>query len=70
MASLLAPMAGKVIEVSVSEGDTVEVDDVVFIVESMKMETPVFATEGGTVKEIKAKVGEFISDDDVLAVIE
>jgi acetyl-CoA carboxylase biotin carboxyl carrier protein len=70
MADLTMPMNGKVIAVNVEVGQAVEEDEEIVIIEAMKMELPVVATEGGTVKEIKAKVGESYQVGDVLAVIE
>lgn len=69
MADLTMPMNGKVIAVNVEVGQAVEEDDELVIIEAMKMELPVVATEGGTVKEIKAKVGESYQVGDVLVVL-
>ena len=70
MANLEAPMAGKVMEINVAVGDTIAEDDEVMVVEAMKMENPIFATEGGVVKEIKVKEGQAIGEGDVLLVLE
>lgn len=70
MAEVTMPMNGKVIDVKVQVGDTVQEDAEVIIIEAMKMELPVVATDGGTVKEIKAKVGESYQTGDVLVVVE
>lgn len=70
MADLTAPMSGKVFKVNVNVGDRVEIDDEVVVLEAMKMETPIFATDAGVVKEIKVKEGDNVSDDDVLVIIE
>ncbi|WP_366922280.1 biotin/lipoyl-binding protein [Metallumcola ferriviriculae] len=70
MAKLLAPMEGKVVEVSVKDGDTVEVDDVVLVLEAMKMETPVFATDAGTIKNLKLSAGDTINEEDVICDVE
>jgi acetyl-CoA carboxylase biotin carboxyl carrier protein len=70
MADIMMPMNGKVIAVSVKVGDVVEADAEVATIEAMKMELPVAATDGGTVKEIKAKVGESYQTGDVLVVVE
>jgi acetyl-CoA carboxylase biotin carboxyl carrier protein len=69
MADLTMPMNGKVIAVNVELGQAVEEDEEIVIIEAMKMELPVVATEAGTVKEIKAKVGESYQVGDVLAII-
>ncbi len=70
MADILAPLAGKVWEVLVEVGAKVEEDDEVLIIEALKMENTVYATSGGTVKEIKVKKGDSVDDGDVLIVIE
>ncbi|HDH87089.1 MAG TPA: acetyl-CoA carboxylase biotin carboxyl carrier protein subunit [Desulfobacteraceae bacterium] len=70
MSDVTAPMAGKVIDVKVNVGDTVNEDDDLIILEAMKMEMPIVAPASGTVKEIKCNKGDSVGADDVLAVIE
>ncbi len=70
MAEILAPLAGKVWDVLVEVGAKIEEDDEVLIIEALKMENTVYATSGGTVKEIKVKKGDSVEDGDVLIVIE
>jgi len=70
MSDLIMPMNGKVIDVMVQVGDSVQEDDEAVIIEAMKMELPVVATSAGTVKEIRAKVGESYQVGDVLVVVE
>jgi acetyl-CoA carboxylase biotin carboxyl carrier protein len=70
VSDVTAPMAGKVIDVKVNVGDAVNEDDDLVILEAMKMEMPIVATESGTVKEIKCKKGDSVGADDVLVVIE
>lgn len=65
-----APLAGKVISIPVNEGDTVEEDDEVMVLEAMKMETSVYAPADGTVREIRVKTGESVEEDDVLMILE
>ena len=65
-----APLAGKVMTVSVNVGETLEEDDEVLVLEAMKMETPVYSSGEGTVKEIKVQQGDSVEEDDVLVVIE
>ena len=67
---ITAPMGGKVLDVKVKPGDTVSEDDEVVILEAMKMELPVVATESGTVKEVKCNKGDTIEADAVLVVLE
>lgn len=64
-----APLAGKIIGVSIKAGQKIEEDDEAFVIESMKMENPIYAPCGGTVKEVKAREGDTVQENDVLAVI-
>jgi acetyl-CoA carboxylase biotin carboxyl carrier protein len=63
-------MAGKIIDVKVEVGDTVNEDDELLILEAMKMEMPLVAPTSGKVKEIRCKKGDAVGADDVLVVIE
>jgi acetyl-CoA carboxylase biotin carboxyl carrier protein len=70
VSDVTAPMAGKIMDVKVNVGDTVNEDDDLIILEAMKMEMPIVASASGTVKEIKCKKGDSVGADDVLVVIE
>jgi biotin carboxyl carrier protein len=70
MREITAPMGGKVIDIKVNPGDTINEGDEVVIIEAMKMELPVVATDSGTVKEIKCKKGDAVEADTVLIVLE
>lgn len=70
MSEVTAPMGGKVIDVKVNVGDTVNENDEVVIIEAMKMELPVVATASGTVKEVKCGKGDAVEADAVLIVLE
>ena len=65
-----ARMPGKVEEVKVKAGDTVKKGDVLFIVEAMKMKTPVPSPQDGTVTELNVAAGSRLSAGEVMAVIE
>ncbi len=68
--AVVAPMPGKVIELRVNVGDVVEAQQVVAVIEAMKMENHLRASEAGTVTEILVSVGEQIEKDILLMVIE
>ena len=70
VSDVTAPMAGKVIEVKVQVGDTVNENDEVLIIEAMKMEMPIVAPVSGKVSEIRCQKGDSVGADDVLVVIE
>ncbi|MCF8110016.1 MAG: acetyl-CoA carboxylase biotin carboxyl carrier protein subunit [Desulfobacteraceae bacterium] len=65
-----APLAGKVISILVSQGDSVEEDEEIMVLEAMKMETSVYSTADGKVSEIRVKTGDTVEEDDVLMVLE
>jgi acetyl/propionyl-CoA carboxylase alpha subunit len=66
----LAPMAGKVIAVRVSVGDTVVAGQPMVVMEAMKMEQTVFAREPGTVVAVQVADGQQVDTGAVLVVIE
>ncbi|MCM2357905.1 MAG: acetyl-CoA carboxylase biotin carboxyl carrier protein subunit [Geobacteraceae bacterium] len=66
MAELTSPIAGKVWKIMVAVGDKVEMDDELIILEALKMETPVYSEESGTVSAIMIKEGDPINEGDIL----
>lgn len=62
-----APMPGKVLAIKVKVGDAVKKGDVMMILEAMKMENEVVATEDGTVASIDVAEGAMVEASDVLA---
>ena len=68
--SVVAPMQGTIIKVSVEAGAHVEVGDTIVILEAMKMENSVRAERAGIVTMINVGAGDGVSVGDVLAVIE
>ncbi len=67
---IVAPLAGKIMQLNIEAGAKVEEDDEAIIIEAMKMETPIYSPCNGTVKEIKVKEGDTVEEDDVLAIVE
>ena len=67
---ILAPLAGKVIELNIEEGQSVEEDEEILIIEAMKMETPIFAPCDGKIGSISIKEGDEVEEDDLIATIE
>ena len=69
MADVAAHITGTVWKIEVKVGQTVSAGETLVILESMKMEMPVEATEGGTVKEIRCKEAQPVNEGDVLVVL-
>jgi biotin carboxyl carrier protein len=63
-------MVGKILKIEKKVGERVEEDDVVVVMEAMKMEIPVVAPTAGTIKEIKVSPGQAVEAEQELAVIE
>jgi acetyl-CoA carboxylase biotin carboxyl carrier protein len=59
-------MAGTVIDVLVSLGDSIQAGEDVVIIESMKMEIPITSELAGKVINIKVQAGDFVNEGDVL----
>ena len=59
--ALTSPMQGTVVKIAVSEGDQVEVGDLIFVLEAMKMEQPLTAHKAGKIADISANIGETIT---------
>ncbi len=67
--ALTAPLPGKVIQVAVSQGDTVARGEPLMIVEAMKMEHTIAAPADGVVEKIHFAVGDQVSEGAVLLVL-
>jgi len=65
----VAPMPGKVIELRVAEGDTVQAGQVLMIMEAMKMEHSVNAPQDGTVGQILVTAGDQVDADTLLVLV-
>lgn len=65
-----APLTGTIIDVKVSVGSNVRERELICLIESMKMENPIFAPVSGTVKEVRVSPGQRVKNREVLAIIE
>ena len=54
-------LSGNIFKVLVNEGDQVEADEVVIIMEAMKMETEIRAVNSGTVTSLHIKEGDSVA---------
>jgi biotin carboxyl carrier protein len=63
-------MVGKILKIEKNVGDHVEEDEVVVVMEAMKMEIPIVAPTSGVLREIKVSPGQAVEAEEVLAVIE
>lgn len=70
MSDITAPMGGKIIDIKIKVGDSVNEGDEVVILEAMKMELPIVSDDAGTVKEIKCANGDAVEAEAVLVILE
>ena len=63
-------ITGNVWKVLVKDGDSVEEDQPIVILESMKMEIPVSAPESGTIAEMMVEPEDIIKEGEIVARIE
>jgi len=66
---VVAPMPGKVLQLKVSEGDSVKDGDTLLILEAMKMENEIVANASGSIKKISVAVNDMVDTGDILMVI-
>ena len=58
---LTSPMQGTVVKIAVEEGASVEVGDLIIVLEAMKMEQPLTAHKAGTISNLTAVIGTTVS---------
>ncbi|VAX09770.1 Oxaloacetate decarboxylase alpha chain [hydrothermal vent metagenome] len=63
---ITSPLAGNIWKIQVQEGQVIEEDEVVIILEAMKMETEVRAASAGTIAAIRIKEGDAVKVGDTL----
>ena len=68
--TVVAPMQGLILKVSVKVGDTVGLGDVVAVLEAMKMQNDVTATRAGTISAVHVREGEVVGPRDAIAQID
>ena len=63
---LLSPMPGLLVDVAVQPGQKVQAGEKLAVIEAMKMENILFASQDGVVGKISAAKGDSLAVDDVI----
>ncbi len=64
-----APMPGVILDIKVAEGDEVKENDVLVILEAMKMENEITSPQSGMVKKILINKNATVNSDESLIII-
>ncbi len=67
---IAAPLQGKLSAIMVKQGDEVKINQPLFVIEAMKMETTIAATAAGTISQLILAAGVMVKTDDLVLVIE
>jgi biotin carboxyl carrier protein len=67
--AITAPMTGKIISLKVKKGDQVKQNQVLCIIEAMKMENEITASKAGTVQEVNVSEGESVNEGETIFVL-
>jgi len=67
---LRAPMPGKVVKVLVREGDSVQSNQGLIVIEAMKMQNEVKSPKSGVVRKLGVKESAAVNSGDLLAIVE
>ena len=63
-------VTGSIWKIEKAVGDEVAQDEIILIIESMKMEIPVLATDAGTIAEFQVEEAEPVAEGQVVVVLE
>jgi len=64
--TIYAPLNGRIVQVTVREGDQVEEGQALLVIESMKMENKILADHHATVEQIEVSVGQQVQSNQIL----
>jgi biotin carboxyl carrier protein len=67
--AITAPMTGKIVSVKVRKGDIVQANQVLCIIEAMKMENEIVALKAGMIEQVNIQDGQPVSEGETLFVV-
>jgi len=68
-AEIKAGVAGRVFKLETTVGQTIKKGDVIMVLEAMKMEIPILASEDGIIADIKVAVGDSVETGQTLVTL-
>ncbi len=70
IAELRSPMPGKVFRILVEQGDTVEANQGLLVIEAMKMQNEMKSPKRGTIRKLSVEEGMIVNAGDLLVEVE
>lgn len=67
--AIMAPMTGKIVQVKVKKGGQVKANQVLCIIEAMKMENEIVTPKAGVIQEVNVSDGSPVNEGEVLFII-
>ncbi|MUU77083.1 acetyl-CoA carboxylase biotin carboxyl carrier protein [Winogradskyella endarachnes] len=67
---IVAPIPGVILALKVNVGDTIKENDLLLVLEAMKMENNIVAEKSGVITAIKVEVGQQVLQDAVMLELE
>lgn len=67
--AVTAPMTGKIVKVKVKKGEQVKANQVLCVIEAMKMENEISASRAGTIQEVNVADGTPVNEGETLFII-
>ena len=67
--SIRSDVAGRIWQLAKAEGETVQAEEPIVIVEAMKMEIPVAADRAGRLVRLLVGEGDEVAEDQVVAIV-
>jgi biotin carboxyl carrier protein len=67
--AVTAPMTGKIVKIKVKKGEQVNANQVLCVIEAMKMENEITAPKAGTIQDVNVSDGSPVSEGEILFVI-
>lgn len=64
--SIHSPIAGNVLSIPCKAGDSVAKDQILLVIEAMKMETSIAAPTAGVIKSVNVAVGDVVRENQIL----
>jgi glutaconyl-CoA decarboxylase len=69
MKQIKAPISGRIIEISVKSGDDVKKDQLMFVLDAMKMQNQINSPTTAKVSDLRVQIGQTVKTGDVLATL-